>query len=431
MRAWFVRSIAVTLLTGAGSGAPADVIRLTHGGEIRGTLRAGHTRDPQVTIETLSGGVVVLDRKEVQFTSVRRLEFEQYELKARETPNTAAAHWELAEWCRENNLRTQRDEQLEQVVLLEPDNAVAHKALGHVQERGAWMTREEQMASRGYILHKGKYVTPQELELIAKSDAERTAEREWYQKMVVWVRWLGGNNDRQRQQGVAALKAINDPAAVWGLTSHMADHRQPDVRRFFVEILAGIPGDRSVAPLVQRSLYDVDAAIRLAALNSLRPEQYSAAAAEIVPALRNSENEIVNRAGDALGTLNDVRTVPALIDALVTQHSCQIQVPTQNAVTVVQGPNGYQFSDPNLVSQYLPLGVDIALRTGQLPWGVQVIPPNGSNVTWRTYQINAQIENPEVLASLQKLTGQNFGYDERTWKLWWAAEGQKVLAART
>lgn len=428
-----MRSRCVLLLIGLApawlaGGACADVIRLSHGGEVRGTLRPGHTRDPQITMETLTGGLVVVARGEVQFTAVRRIEFEQYELKAAAVPHTIAAHWELAEWCRQNQLRAQRDEQLEQILLLQPDHAEAHRALGHVLERGQWMTRDEQMASRGYVLHNGKYLTPQELELIEKSDAVRTAERDWYTKMAVWVRWLGGANERQQQQGIAALKAINDPAAVWGLQSHMSGHAQPAVRRLMVEVLAGIPGEAAVPALVDRSLYDVDHGIRFAALRAIRAEQSRTAATLMVPALRHADNAIVNRAAAALGELKDVRTVPALIDALVTAHSFQIQVPTRNAVTIVNGPNGPQFSDPNLVSQYLPLEAELALRAGQLPFGVQVLPPSGETHTWRTYKIQAQMQNADVLAALESVTGQHFGYDERTWKLWWAAEGQKLLS---
>jgi HEAT repeat protein len=286
------------------------------------------------------------------------------------------------------------------------------------------------MASRGYVQHKGKYVTPQELELLEKSAAEREAERQWYTKLIVLVRWLGGSNERQRQQAVAELREITDPAAVWGLASHMARHQQPGVRRYLVEILAGIPGVKPAAPLVELSLYDEDAGIRSAALDGLREEQYAAAVAGYVPALQHSENAVVNRAGAALGRLGDVTAAPALIDALVTQHSFQVQVPVRNAITVVNGPYGAQFSDPNLVSQYLPPDVDLALRAGQLPFGVQVISPGGSSTTWRTYRVQAQLQNVEVLTALQSLTGQDFGYDERTWKLWWAAEGQKLLASR-
>jgi hypothetical protein len=36
--------------------------------------------------------------------------------------------------------------------------------------------------------------------------------------------------------------------------------------------------------------------------------------------------------------------------------------------------------------------------------------------------VNRDEQNREVLATLQKITGQNFGYNERTWALWHAAQ---------
>ncbi len=417
------------LLAGSGVSVEADLLRLHNGGEVRGTLRPGHTRDARLTIDTLTGGVVVIDREEVQFTTVRRPEIEHYERKARTVAPTIAAHWELAEWCRENRLASQREEQLEQVLLLDPDHAEARRAMGQVYDRGQWVTREEQLLARGYILYNGKYYTAQELELIEQNDVERGEEKEWYTRLSVWVKWVAGSNDRQRQQGLAALRKVNDPTAVRGLTAHMAEHSQPAVRRLMVDILATIPGEKPVRPLVDRSLFDGDAAIRYAALQAISPDQQAAAVAAYVTALRHSDNRVVNRAGHALGELRDPRTVPALIDALVTQHSFPVKVPVKNNITLTRGPQGATFSDPRQISQYLPPDIELALRAGQLPFGVKVNAPPPTVTSWRTYQVQAPLQNVAVLTALKSLTDQDFGYDERIWKLWWAAEGQKFLSA--
>ena len=426
MRTWSVA--AFTPLVVCVGAASADLVRLQGGGELRGKLRPGHTRDAQVTMQTLTGGVVVVDREQIDFTVVRPANVEEYEVRAASIPETPEAHWELAEWCRRNRLRSQRDEQLDRLLLINPDHEAARKALGHVQERGEWMTREEQMASRGYFLHKGKYVTQQELDLLEKSDAERAAEKEWFGKVHAWVRWIAGTRARQRQQGVANLEAITDPAAVAALSTHMADHQQSAVRRLFVGVLSQISGPKTVRPLVHQSLFDSDITIRQSAFEGLRPDQSDQAVGAYMTALRNTDNDVINRAGAALGKLDDPRAVPALIDALVTHHSYQVQVPANTTITPVIGPQGATWSDPSWVSPYLPPNVELALRTGQLPYGVRVIPPPGARPNFRQVKVNVQMPNPDVLAALEKLTGQSFGYDERTWKLWWAAEGQKLLS---
>ena len=60
---------------------------------------------------------------------------------------------------------------LRQVVQLDPEHVPARRGLGHVRQNGRWMSRDEQMAARGYVKHKGKQeVLPQELDLIAQGD---------------------------------------------------------------------------------------------------------------------------------------------------------------------------------------------------------------------------------------------------------------------
>lgn len=409
--------------------ASADLIRLRNGGELRGKLRPGHTRDAEVTMDTLTGGVVVVARKEVAFTTMRSLESEEYEVRAKQVPHTVAGHWELAEWCRQNRLRNQRIEQLELLLLLDPDHAEARRALGHVQDRGEWLTREELMARRGYTLYQGRWVTQQELDLLEKSDAERTAEREWFSKVLAWVRWAGGTNERQRQQGVAALQEIRDPAAVAALTTHMAEHESAAVRSLFVQVLGNIPGPRSARPLAERSLFDSNALVRKAALDALRPDQYPAAVNVYLAGLLNNDNAVVNRAAAALARVGDPRVAPALFEALVTTHRYEVQVPVPQAMVLGLPNGGGTLVDPQVLSQYLPPDVEAALRTGQYPFGVIVLPPAGVPQKFRIVRVQAQIPNTEVRAALVKLTGQDFGYDERTWKLWWSAEGQALLSA--
>jgi hypothetical protein len=405
---------------------PADLIRLQNGGELRGTLHAGHTRDPRVTIDTLSGGEVVVDRRQVALSTVRRIEIEQYEVRSRSVANTVDARWELAEWCRENRLTNQRNEQLELLLELDPEHADARQALGHVRERGEWMTRAEMMAARGYFLHQGKWVTQQELDLLAKTSAQRAAEREWFSRVHVLVAWITGTRDRQRDDGVAQLKAIHDPAAVPALTKNMSTHQAAAVRRLFVDIVSQIPGPAPVQPLVDRSLHDPELAIRQTAFAGLGPSREETAVAAYTSALLNRENVVVNRAGTALGKLGDVRCVPALIDALVTRHTYEIQVPVNDLPGTTVGPNGTLFADPRVIAQYLPPDIDLALRAGQLPFGVKIDTPMDPKPRFRQVRIQVQQQNDSVLTALQELTGQNFGYDERTWGLWWAAEGTKL-----
>jgi hypothetical protein len=73
----------------------------------------------------------------------------------------------------------------------------------------------------------------------------------------------------------------------------------------------------------------------------------------------------------------------------------------------------------------LPPEIEAGLLTGQLG-GVIVNQPFQPQRT-RTVTVRQSHQNPEVLEALKRITGENFGFNERTWKLWLAAE-KKGLA---
>ncbi len=401
--------------------ARADVIRLKNGGELRGQVERSNlgTNRPTIVIQTLSGGRIVVSRDDIEFVSPRALKVEEYVTRARNVADTVEGHWELAEWCKENYLKEQRIEQLEAVVDLEPDHEKARRALGHTRQNGQWMTRDEWMASRGYIKHKGKYVTQQELDLLEKSAAERQSELEWFPKVRLWFGWASGNNADRVSDGLARLRSINDADAVPALAGVLGKHADGDVRLLYVQILGGMHGDKPVRPLVDRSLFDDSDAVREAALEGIKPEQYEHALDYYVPELAHDSNTIVRRAGGALGKIGDINTVPYLVEALVTEHKWKVRIPATPEGLVDSGT----LAAAGIV---LPLEVEVALRTGQLPYGAIVIPPPGTRRPMRTVTIKGELKNDEVLAALQKITGEDFGFNKRDWQVWWTTRSKST-----
>jgi hypothetical protein len=396
----------------------ADVVKLTSGGEIRGVVdrETAAPDSPRVLIETLAGSVVVVERAEIEFITHRSAESEEYETRRRTIPDSVEAHWELAEWCRENNLRGEREEQLLRVVELDPDHEAAHRGLGHALRDGEWMSREEDMLARGYVKHKGDWVTPQELELLEQTDAERAREREWFKKVRLWHAWLTGRHAERSQQAFAELQKISDPYAVSALRKVFSDSEDKRLRSFYIGIVSGIPGPQAAEALVEQSLRDVDYELRYAALNGIDPEQYAAATPLFIRELRDDSNAIVRRAGLGLERVGDDQAVPQLIEALVTTHTYRFSVPDNTAVSV--GAGGSFAPSGGLP---LPPDIELQLRTGQLPHGVIVHPPPQPRRMKRV-MVKRDHENSEILAALTQITGKNFGFDERTWRLWWNAE---------
>ncbi|MEW4530695.1 HEAT repeat domain-containing protein [Maioricimonas sp. JC845] len=403
--------------------ANADVITLHGGGVVRGKL-SEHAGEGRVEMETLTGGRVILEESLVEDLQIRSLLVEEYATRARTVAPTAEAHWELAEWCRDNGLKAQRTEQLELVVEFDPGHEKAHRGLGHVAHDGEWMTRDEAMAARGYIKYQGKYVTQQELDLLQKSQAERDAEIAWFPKVRLWFRWATGRNAERRRQGLANLQAIDDPDAVPALANVMAEHEEAKVRLAFVKLLGGMPGEKPVPFLVELSLLDEDPEIRFEALKRISPSQAEAALPLYVAGLEHDDNDVICRAADALGMLGDSRVVPNLIDALVTEHRYKVRVPVKSGMSFGTTPSGdVGMIAPGSTYGTLPPNVEGLLRTGQLPYGVQVQSPMKPQ-RYRTITVKKEHRNREVLAALQKITSEDFGYSRRDWQVWWAAEQQ-------
>ncbi|MFQ5730384.1 MAG: HEAT repeat domain-containing protein [Planctomycetaceae bacterium] len=397
-----------------------DLIKLKNGGELRGTLRggsAGAKADP-IVIETLSGSVVAVARKDAQFVTRRPLKIEAYETKARQTPRTFDAQWKLAEWCRNQGLSRQRKTHLRIILDLRPDHRVARLVLGYSKYDGKWMTREEWSKSRGLVKYKGRYITPEELALLKGSAAELEREREWFQKVRLWKRWLTARKADRRISGLAALRSITDPNAVAALRKNLKDDPAKSMRSLYVGILSRMKGPKPIVALAHQSLRDADYEIRYAALNAIPKDQYATAMPYFVAALKSESVLIVRRAGAGLMRVADERAIPALIDALVTTHRYRVRVPDRKG-TLSFGTNG---SFGNGGQAVLPPQIEAMLRSGQLPNGVIVNNPQ-VNQLQRTKVIKIKRDHPnrEVLAALQRVTGQAFGFNKRDWRLWLAS----------
>ena len=406
--------------------ARADLIKLQNGGEVRGRIVAGtvpnRSNSDSIVLETLAGVTVTIARGDTKFLTMRPLAVEEYETRARRVEDTLQAHWDLSEWCRLQGLSKQREHQLLLVVERDPHHDRAQTALGRVWHEGAWVDRDEMMATRGYVKYKGRYVTVQELDLIQKTADELATEREWFQKVRIWHGWVGGRHEERYRQGLVALQQIDDPHAAPAIIRFLCEDKQREMRNLGVTLLSKLAGPKGAAGLIKLSLYDSDGDVRYASLNGIAEVDFEFAQNAYVRELRGSLNPVVCRAASGLARVGDQRAVGPLIDALVTSHRYQVQtnVPAGQAYSgSTDGSTGGQ----SLMSGTLPPEVELAMRTGQLPQGAVIAPPiGGGTMPRKTVVVTVNQPNQEALSTLQKLTGQNYGFDERTWRLWWAAE---------
>jgi len=115
-----------------------------------------------------------------------------------------------------------------------------------------------------------------------------------------------------------------------------------------------------------------------------------------VQALKHKDNTRVNRAAMGLAALKDPSTIGPLIDALVTTHKFKIVPSNPGAMSLGFGSDG----------------------RGNSSGGIGI---GGS----QTRVVKREIPNEAVLAALVTLTGQNFDFEVKAWKRWYAGQTQQ------
>lgn len=394
-------STAVAALALLAPAAWADIFILHNDGQVRGELlnRDENPREKYV-IKTASGGRVTLEAeqvKEVKRQTAAEMKYDQVRLSY---ADTVEGQWKLAEWCRENRLSKHRRTHLERIIELEPNHAEARHALGYSQIQGRWTTQDDLMKENGYVRYAGKWMLPQEVEILEQQRKETLAQKDWGTKLKRWSNWL---NTDKADQAVENIKAIDDPFAAKALARNLDNDQRRDVRLMYIAALGRINAPPGLDALVNVSLNDGDEEIRAAALEQIVTRQYKPAVGKYVQALRSKDNAVVNRAAAGLHQMKDPAAIGPLIDALVTTHTFHIQKgqPGQTSATFGTGANagaggGFSFGGG---------GVDVQKQ---------------------------KIENRSVLFALTSLAPDvNFNYDVRAWKYWYAAQRKpQTLDAR-
>jgi hypothetical protein len=408
--------LLVTLSTGAV--ARADCVTLKSGGEIRGELlpdqkdasRKDAAKTGAISIRTLSGATVAVVREEIALVVRRRAIVEEYETRRRAVPTTVAAHWEIADWCRQKSLSTQRLYHLQQILELDPEHEAAHRGLGHIRAAERWTTSDELLDSRGYVWHKGQRVLPQELALIQEGEQFRQAERSWFKRVKQWQVWLNSDRSDRQLAAVQGLSKIREADAILALVRSFRHAPEEAHRLLLVSVLGQIEGDRPISPLVVQSVLDDSRAVRDAAINAVRRKGAAKAVPVYVGALKSRLNTAVNRAATALGQLADESALPYLIEALVTPHGYYV---APSAVSDLH-ESDYAMEDALVLGSIAgvksSIGHSTALSSNRAP---TVDEPDDEVV-----QVEIPQKNPDVLAALVLLTGQNFGFEAESWRTW-------------
>ena len=153
----FLTVLAAVLLS---SPANADTIYLKSGSKFEGKVEE---KGDQVVLHLENGSKMSFPKDMVVHIARGPAPWEVYAQKVKKLQaDDADAHLEMAKWCRGKKLRRRAARHLEATIKLRPDDAEAHKLLGHEKFEGKWMTREETLKAKGYVEVKGKWMSPEE-----------------------------------------------------------------------------------------------------------------------------------------------------------------------------------------------------------------------------------------------------------------------------
>lgn len=386
----------------------ADVIYKKDGGKLTGTIDASKSDANHVTIKTRFGTFKVSQDK-IEKIEFQQEKVEEYKEKAKTFKQTADDQYKLALWCLENDYRQEYEKHLKRVIELDPDHQEARTRLGYRLYDGQWKTREQYYEDQGYVKYRGEYVLPQEMERRERERQATDDQREYYRNIRIWQKWLRQSKQERQAEARENLLKIRDETAVKPLVEILGDKGNDAERKLLVDVLTNIPGETSTVGLVLVALNDKVVDNRLYAVEALRPRKSVALLNHIAKALRDNEVSRVRNAAVALGELGDPTVVPALVDALVTEHRFEYE---PSFADIAKAANGTQYKPRGTIIR--PDGVMIRppVRPPVIAGGVMTGPSPGKQVIIQT------VQHPQVVDALLKLTGKNFGYDKERWLVW-------------
>lgn len=385
-------------LLGPPVAARAERFLLKSGGQIEGELlNPSRTRDEKYKVRTGPGLLLSLEASQVaRVMIVSELE-QQYRTLLPSVPDSLEGHLDMAKWCLESGLTTQRQYHLEQALKFDPDHEPARLALGYARHGSQWLKPDEYMQKQGYVRYRGAWRLKQDVELESLSTQNELAEKEWRQKIKMWRGWLGKRRDAEARQQIASIR---DPAAVVALVEIVADTAESrELRHDCLEVLDKIPGGAPTSALIKLALHDKDQGLRDKALEELRKRNAPEALAAFIKELKNKDNRIVNRAALCLDRLENKEATIPLIEALVTEHKYLVSTGSGNPGGIGASFNG-----------------DGGAGTGA--GGPLGSFSSGGN---KPQLVKQKHQNEMVLAALTHLhPGANHGYNSDAWKRWYA-----------
>jgi len=398
--------LAGVMIASAVLAAKGDILHLTSGGSVEGTIVE---QDAQTYKVRTIVGTVTLPADAVDHIEKKPSILDEY-VKLREAAaDTPAAQVELAKWCEEHGLKAAWRTHLKRAIELDPDCEAARVALGFVRVAGMWVDGRTVAERSENVQEKKK---PGDRDSVESDDEKVVAaiQAQWtVQIRAIKRNLLEASVDRLQQRGRERIVAIRDPLAILPLARLLSNGNWA-CRDALVEVLSRFPQDEATMNLAVLALVDHDESIRKRALAELQRRNDPRVIPQFRQALASDNDPLIRRAAFGLKVLEAMSAVPDLIDVLKAQRRKLVEVSTRSYFydfpAVFDSPTVVTLGELSQIRHRPMLGIE-SIGLGHV--SVQ-----------REYQMrDVTVYRTEVREALRKITGADFGFDEAAWRRWY------------
>ena len=170
-----MRLVLTLVVAALAATASADEVWLKGGGRLVGDVIE---KGKNAVVLDVGAGTVTLPLSRVERIVSSTVAITEYRQRAAKLSAGDVAGWiALAEWAEQNDLRTLAREAWRRVLVVDPQNAVAHLALGDVQHQGRWLDFASVQRARGLVEHEGVWMTPAQRSAEVQREADDAAAR--------------------------------------------------------------------------------------------------------------------------------------------------------------------------------------------------------------------------------------------------------------
>jgi hypothetical protein len=364
--------------------ASADVVELRDGGVI-----VGKVLNPQqgalVKIETEDGTTLEIDRKLVKIRQTMDRDLE-YAKKLTGKTDSLEDHRSIVEECMAQQMVSLANAHRERIVELDPADRSSWENLRYFKDEatGKYLRREVVMYRRGKLKgDKGKWYTWEEKALLdweQKTKLQRVAAEK---ELDARIKGLNGNAVK-KAESEAYFRNLNNPQLI-GKLANLFREDASSGRGFYLGLLKQMPIHAVAPAMIRIALEERDIAVVNECLDFLASGDEQVRELAVSGFAANLGNKTKrDRAAYCMMPFNDKRFIGVLINSLLSSDLVRAAGPPGTTSAGVSTNGGVSFANG--------------------------APPP-------TQRLN---QHKEVLAALQQLTGENYGYDLLEWRRWFA-----------